>query len=139
MPNPTNTVVTLLVNTATINQNNKNSKVTFSDNQGDPAENPGNPNVYYSSVNVGAQISWIGQSENGTDTVQITSVSQKTTDGGSDILQSIGNPNNGQVTAIARSVYVSGDENYNVSFTINNNTSNPYTIDPKIRMKEGAK
>ena len=68
LPN-VDTLVTLTVDTATINQNNKNSKVDFTDNQGDPAENPGQPNNYVSSVNKGARITWSATSKNDTDRV----------------------------------------------------------------------
>lgn len=134
LPN-VDTSVTLTVDTATINQNNKNSKVDFTDNQGDPSENPGQPTNYVSSVNKGARITWTATSKNGTDTVNITGVSKKSIGGGSDILQSIGAPTDGQITAQVKNVQVTGDENYNISFNvIRNGVTSPYTIDPKLKM-----
>lgn len=133
LPN-VDTSVILTVDTNTINQNNKNSKVDFTDNQGDPAENPGQPNNYVSSVNKGARITWSATSKNGTDTVNITDVSKKSVGGGSDILQSIGAPTNGQITALVKNVQVTGYESYNITFNINGDTSNPFTIDPKLQM-----
>lgn len=132
----TNTLVTLTVDTTTINQSNKNSKVTFSDNQGDPGETPGQPRNYESSVNKGAQITWKGEAANDTDTVNITVVSKKTSGGGSSILVTpIGPPTSGQVTANVINSQVTGDENYNVTFdVIRNNVTTGYSIDPKLKM-----
>jgi len=134
MTKPTNTLVTLTVDTSTINETNKNDKVTFTDDQSDPAENPGHPDQYVSTVNKNAWITWKGVSDNGTDTVNISKVEQKTTGGGSDILVvPIGNPNDGEVKARVKNSQVTGDECYNVKFNINGSTTE-YCIDPKLRM-----
>lgn len=139
MANPRNTNVLLSVNTQSINQQNKKNMVVFSDDRSDPAENPGHPETYVSTVNRNMRVSWSGltSSPNSTDTVSITDVSKKTNGGGSDILQdtSFGDPNgDGIVTGQVKDEDVTGDENYNITFIINGNTTDPFTIDPKLQM-----
>jgi len=135
MPKPTNTIITLIVETTTINQGNKKSMVNFSDNQCDTDEVPGQPGTYLSTVNKNSNVTWIGFPSSGSDIINITNVSKKSTNGGSDILKSIG-PKKGSpqtVTAKVKNKDVSGNESYEVSFNINGNES--YTIDPLLKMR----
>ncbi len=134
---PTDTVVTLTVNTTGITETNRNDMVTFSDNQSDPAENPGHPETYLSTVNKGAKITWVGASVNGTDVINITSVVKKQ-NGGADILKSIGGPLKGSdgkdtVTAVVTGQPQTGEETYTVSFNINGGTT-VYPMDPRLKM-----
>ena len=128
---PTNTEITLTVDTANINESNKNLMVTFTDNQGD-TEIPGQPGKFESVVNKNATVTWKGVAKAG-GAVSISSVSKKLgSDGGADILQDIGPPNDGIITARVKNIQVAGDEFYNISFLVGSTT---YTIDPKLRMK----
>lgn len=128
---PTNTIITLTVDTANINETNKNLMITFTDDQGD-TETPGQPGQFESVVNKNSTITWKGVAKNGTDTISITDVSKKTTGGGSDILQEIGNPKDGIVTARVKNQQVTGDEFYNISLDVSGTV---YTIDPRLKMR----
>lgn len=143
MANPNNTEVYLTVDTAHITEANKNDKVTFTDNQTDPAdpdpaETPGSPSTYVSSVKRGSQISWSAVAENGTTIVSITSVTKKA-DSPVDILQEIGNPNDGVVTAVVNGsppVPATAEETYSVSFSFTGtNGLESFTIDPRLKMR----
>lgn len=144
MANPNNTEVYLSVDTAAITESNKDEKVTFSDNQTDPAdpdppETPGSPSTYVSSVHRGAQISWSASAQNGSTTVSVTAVTKKG-DSPADILQSIGNPNDGVVTARVKGSPPNpptAEETYSVSFSFTGTDGKPksFTVDPRLKMK----
>ncbi|TCK69316.1 hypothetical protein DFQ05_0837 [Winogradskyella wandonensis] len=137
---PGNTVITLTVDTDNIQPNEQSIKdnVVFTDNQSDPAENPGHPEIYVSTVIKGSTCTWQGASKNGRDTINITVVAKKSLDGGADILEEItlGDPiNEPKVIAKVKNKDIKGPESYFVTFIINKNASQPYTVDPKLQMK----
>lgn len=137
---PADTIITLTVTTdgITTDPTNINNHVVFTDNQSDPAENPGHPDTYVSTVNKGRSCEWQGVAANGTDEINIASVVKKSPSG-KDILNTpippgLQNPNGGnKLTARVRGNYISGNEPYTVSFTINDNPT-LYPVDPKIKM-----
>jgi len=144
---PGNTVITLTVTTEglTTDPTNINNHVKFTDNQSDPAENPGHPDTYVSTVNVSTAqkpitCQWQGVAANGTDEINIISVVKKSPSG-KDILKTpippgLQDPRKGRgklLTAKIRGNYIDGTEPYTVSFTINDN-STVYPVDPKIKM-----
>jgi len=138
------TVVTLTVDTKNISQSNKNSSVVFTDNRSDPAENPGDPKDYVSTVDLGKNITWSGvpdpNASNPGDSVQVIFVLKKPgSSGGADILKQNYNPGTTisgitTVTANIKDKNQTGIESYYVIFTVNNDTGNPYIIDPQIKM-----
>lgn len=135
---PADTVITLTVDTDNIQPNEQSIKdnVVFSDNQSDPAENPGHPDKYVSTVNKGKTCTWQGVAKNKRDTVNITVVAKKP-NGGADILSEItlGDPiSDPKVTSTVKSTAVSGDESYSVTFIINKNPTPAYTVDPRLKM-----
>ncbi|WP_179007033.1 hypothetical protein [Winogradskyella forsetii] len=137
---PGNTVITLTVDTENIKPNEQSIKdnVVFTDNQSDPAENPGHPDAYVSTVIKGSSCTWQGVAKNGRDTINITDVAKKPVGGGADILEEIalGDPfDDPKVTAKVKNKAITGPESYNVTFMINKNESQVYTIDPKLKMK----
>jgi hypothetical protein len=137
---PHKTVITLTVDTENLiaDPANKNKYVTFSDNQGDAAETPGDPGDYESTVIKGLTCEWQGVAVNNRDKVNITDVSKKTEGGGADILEEIalGDPfDEPKVIAKIKNKDIDGFEYYNVTFMINKNESLVYTIDPRIKMK----
>lgn len=138
---PGNTVITLSVDTVGLiaNPGNINNLVVFSDNQSDPAENPGHPEAYLSTVNKGSTCQWQGVATNTTDIINIMSIIKKDS-GGSDILNTpippgLQGPNGGgkTITAVVTGSAVTGDELYTVSFSINSDTT-VYTVDPRLQM-----
>lgn len=138
---PGNTVITLSVDTVGLiaNPGNINNLVVFSDNQSDPAENPGHPEAYLSTVNKGSTCQWQGVATNTTDIINILSIIKKDA-GGSDILNipippGLQGPNGGAktITAVVTGSAVTGDELYTVSFSINSDPT-VYKVDPKISM-----
>jgi hypothetical protein len=140
---PHKTVITLTVDTENLiaDPANKNKYVTFSDNQGDAAETPGEPGDYESTVIKGLTCEWQGVAVNKRDTVNITDVSKKAEGGGEDILEEItlGDPfDEPKVTAKIKNKDIDGFEYYNVTFMINKNESLVYTIDPRLKMKLGT-
>lgn len=135
MPDPT--TVLLSVNTANINQTNKNDQVVFSDNKGD-REDPGHPDTYTSPVKGGSSISWSAQDSSSNNyAVKITNI---TKEGGSEIIDLppiISDA--GSATAQVKSGIADGTtEEYYVFFQIYNEkgvgVGEPYRIDPKMRM-----
>lgn len=137
---PDKTVITLTVDTDKLisDPTNKKKYVTFSDNQGDDPETPGQPDKYVSTVNKGFSCEWQGVSVNKRDKVNITDVSKKSEGGGADILGEItlGDPfNDPKVTASVKDSDIKGFELYDVTFMINKNESLVYTIDPKLKMR----
>lgn len=141
---PGNTVITLTVDTDALISDPSNIKncVVFSDNQSDPAENPGHPETYVSTVIKGSSCTWQGVAKNGRDTINITDVAKKSVDGGADILEEIalGDPfDDPKVTAKVKNKDITGPESYNVTFMINKNESQVYTIDPRLKMRERTK
>lgn len=140
-PPPKPTIITLTVDTENIQPTKEsiNNNVVFTDNQGDPAETPGRPDLYVSTVDKGSTCTWQGVAKNGRDTVNITVVAKKSTDGGADILEEItlGDPiNDPDVVATVKNLDIDGTESYNVSFIINKNMSQVYTVDPKLQIKK---
>lgn len=138
---PGNTVITLTVDTENIKPNEQSIKdnVVFTDNQSDPAENPGHPETYVSTVIKGSTCTWQGVAKNGRDTVNITDVAKKTNGGGADILAEItlGSPiNDPKVVANVKNADISGTESYYVTFIINRNMSPSYTVDPKLQIRK---
>ena len=138
------TTVTLTVDTKNISQSNKNLSVVFTDNRSDPNEKKGDPKDYVSTVDLGKNITWSGapdpNSSSPGDTVQVIFVLKKPgSSGGADILKENYNPGTTQsgittVTAEIKGKNSTGTESYYVIFTVNNDNSNPYIIDPQIKM-----
>ena len=139
---PTPTVITLHVNTEKLisDPTNIDNYVVFTDNQGDDPETPGQPGNYVSTVNKGLSCEWQGVADNNIDKINFTDVSKKATGGGADILEEIalGDPfDDPKVTASVKNKDIKGFEFYNVTFMINKNESQVYTIDPRLKMKGG--
>lgn len=138
---PTNTIITLEVDTDALiaNPSDINNCVVFSDNQSDPAETPGRPDLYVSTVNQGATCTWQGVAKNKRDKINITVVAKKTKGGGADILEEItlGDPiNDPNVVAKVKNAKISGEECYNVTFIINKNTSQSFKVDPRLKINQ---
>lgn len=138
---PADTIITLTVDTDNIQNNEQSIKdnVVFSDNQSDPAENPGHPEKYVSTVNKGHKCTWQGAAKNKRDKVNITVVAKKPVDGGADILEEItlGDPiNDPKVIATVKNADIKEPECYNVSFIINDNKKQVYTVDPRLKIKQ---
>lgn len=133
------TYILLTIDTKTINQNNIDSKVVFSDDRSDPAENPGDPASFSSVVNKNMKVYWSGVAKDTTsgDVVNILGVYRKP-NGGAEILESIGkDPNkNGVVVGKVKNKTVSGFEYYSVEFEINQDTLMVFLVDPKLKMLE---
>lgn len=134
-----NTTITLTVDTTGINEENKNTKVVLSDDRGDTAEAPGQPNIYQSTVNAGKIVTWKGVSVNGTDIINITAVTKKS-DSPANVLKTINAPIKGSngsgdtISAVVVGNKQTGVETYTVSFDINGEAP-IYPIDPQLRMK----
>jgi hypothetical protein len=138
---PGNTVITLTVDVDALRTNpgNINNLVVFSDNQSDPAENPGHPEAYVSTVNKSSTCQWQGAAKNTTDIINILSIIKKDPSG-NDILNTPippglqGSGSGGKtITAIVRGNFINGDEPYTVSFSINSDPT-VYSVDPKLQM-----
>lgn len=127
-----NTIITMKVDTKNINEGNKNKHVTFSDNRGGSQPN-GQPENFLSKVSKNMKVVWEGESENGTDSVEIIEVARNAAKGGVEILEKPKNKGkDGKVEAKVKDYEVKGDEIYDIKFTINAGAS--FTIDPKLRM-----
>lgn len=127
------TVITVTVDTEKINQNNINQCVVFSDNREDPPQEPGDPENYVSTVDKNMNVIWEGVSENGTDSVEITNVDLKEKGDPKILKDSQISSTNGVIEAKVKDKYVSGEEAYNLTFTINKG-SDSFPVDPKLKM-----
>ncbi|GAB2777073.1 hypothetical protein [Salinimicrobium soli] len=117
------------VDTENLNQQNVETKVKFSDNNGDRQN--GTPENFVSKVYRDKKVTWSGSAKNGSsDEVVITNITRKE-DGGSEIWKKIDPKNDGTVEAKIKDKKVTGTENYDVHFTVNGVS---YTVDPKLQM-----
>lgn len=135
------TNVLLTVDTSNIIEANKNSCVVFTDDRGDGAETPGHPENYISTVDKDKYISWSGVASDAStgDVINITQVSKKSVNGGSDILKNDTNtPKSGEnfIKAKVKDKNVVGYESYNITFNINGDNNKTFTIDPKLQMSK---
>ena len=134
------THVHLTIDTRSINENNKNSMVIFSDDRSNPSENPGDPEQYVSLVDKNMKIYWSGQPADASSdkTIDILEVYRKP-EGGAEILEkTFRDPNkDGIVIGKVKNKNVTGFENYNIVFRINGDTIQTFTIDPKLKMTDG--
>ena len=141
---PHKTVITLTVDADNLiaDPENIDNYVTFSDNQGDPAETKGQPGNYVSTVIKGLTCEWQGVvADNKPGQINITDVSKKSEGGGADILEEIalGDPfDDPKVIAKVKNNDIKGFEYYNFTFMINKKESQDYTIDPRLTMREKA-
>lgn len=127
------TVITVTVDTEKINLQNIDQCVVFSDNRDDLPQQPGDPKNYVSTVDKNMKAIWEGVSENGTDSVQITDIDLKSSDDPKILKDSHISSTNGIVEAKIKDKYESGEEAYNLTFTINNGDTS-YPVDPKLKM-----
>jgi hypothetical protein len=131
------TYVLLTIDTKTINENNVDSKVVFSDDRSDPATNPGNPKTFTSIVDKNMKIYWSGvaKDEDSNETIDIIAIYRKP-EGGAEILEStFRDPNkDGIVIGKVKNKKVNGLEYYIVVFRINGETPRTFAVDPKLQM-----
>ncbi|MGB5244880.1 MAG: hypothetical protein WBN19_01450 [Lutimonas sp.] len=140
------TIITLTVATALINNNNVDQQVIFSDDQGDGQSSPGNSKNYTSKVNKGKKVTWTatlntesGKSNSG-DSVTMVAILKKVNGlGGDDILEKDcyyvdGTDVQGKVKSNAKD---DETENYLAVFTVTTGSpavSTTYIIDPRIKV-----
>ena len=133
-----NTKVILTVNTETI-ATDKSYKyadsVRFSDNRGDK---PGNGNKFDSKIDKGGKITWEGRpfsdpwdSKFASDSVEIIEVKHTY---GAHLLVNDTYTGTKKVVGDVKSgsQCPDGMQWYSITFTVNGDASNPYTIDPKM-------
>ncbi len=131
------THILLTVDTKTINENNINSKVVFSDDRSDPTTNPGNPETFTSIVDKNMKVYWsaVPKDANSTDTVDVLSIYRKP-EGGAEILEAtFKDPNkDGIIIGKIKNKKVNGLELYSVLIRINGDTIKTFLVDPKLQM-----
>ncbi|OMP29845.1 MULTISPECIES: hypothetical protein [Mangrovimonas] len=135
------TKVYLTVDTSKINLGNVNFTAIFSDNRDDVSYPAGVPSKFISKVDKNKSVTWEGLPKypDSGDTVQIILVARKPGDsGGAKILKKsiIEVDSLGNVSGKIHDSDIEGEENYYVVFTVNNDTSNPYVLDPKLKMTD---
>lgn len=131
------TNVLLTIDTKTINENNVDSKVVFSDDRSDPISNPGNPSTFTSLVDRNMKVFWSGvpKDADSEETIDIIAIYRKP-QGGAEILEStFRDPNkDGIVVGKVKNKKVQGLEYYSVVFRINGETPRTFVVDPKLQM-----
>jgi len=131
------THILLTVDTKTINENNINSKVVFSDDRSDPTSNPGNPKTFTSRVDKNMKVYWsaVPKDLNSTETVDVLAIYRKP-ESSAEILEStFKDPNkDGIIIGKIKNKNVSGLELYSVLIRINGDTIKTYLVDPKLEM-----
>ena len=136
--------ITLSVNTGDLKsdrngQQNIKNYISFSDTLGDSDDTKGDPTTFDTIVNSNAEIVWHAQSGDGVDSVHITDIFINTgqpdpfstapkelTDGSEDYY------------AVAKDVDETGNitSEYSISFYINGDSGNKYTVDPKLQIRK---
>lgn len=134
MGNKKDTLITVTVDTENINNGNIDECVTFSDDRNDTPQKPGKPGDYVSTVDKDKNVTWVGVSVNGTDTVSISTVNRKKSGGGAEIMKHADNSSkgDGKVEAKIKDKHVTGEELYDLTFQINGDVT--YPVDPKLKM-----
>ncbi|GAB4164189.1 MAG: hypothetical protein Tsb0033_25320 [Winogradskyella sp.] len=84
--NPKDTNITITVDTNGINDQNKNQKVIFSDDLGDPQQPPGHPEQYTSTVYKDQKITWTAYARNGQTPITIENIKK---DGGKVLMKDL--------------------------------------------------
>lgn len=132
------TTITVSVNTALINENNKNIQTIMYDDQGGSSTS-GNHANYVSLIDIDKKAIWVGQvqnaNQNPNDRVYVTMIKKKDITGNKSLLKKDMYTGSGRVEAKVRKNYEAGDEAYDITFTVvRNGQATVYTIDPKLRM-----
>ncbi len=145
------TIITLNVDTVGVATDsgspgfNIDNYVIFSDSNSD-VESSGDPADYVTSVDKGAEVTWIGAvqdiTNNPQDYVIVTAITKKPGANNKDILTGNGTGTT-HVDGMAKGSFVSGQEEYTVSFTMVHVTNDQApglawtgTIDPKLQMNQ---
>ncbi len=131
------THILLTVDTETINQNNIDAKVVFSDDRSTPSENPGDPKTFISIVDKNKKVYWsaVPKDPNSGLSIDVLAIFRKE-DGGAEIMEDIyiEEGKKGVVVAKIKNKKVLGLENYSVVFRINEDTPRTFVVDPKLEM-----
>lgn len=134
------TNILLTVDTKTINQNNIDSKVVFSDDRSDPTTNPGDPKTFTSIVDKNMKVYWsaVPKDATSTETVDVLAIYRKP-EGGAEILETTyKDPNkDGIIIGKIKNKKVNGLEEYSVLIRINGDTLKTFMVDPKLEMGGG--
>ncbi len=132
------THILLTVDTETINQNNIDAKVVFSDDRSDPIENPGDPKTFISKVDKNKKVFWSAVPKDPIIdlSIDVLAIFRKE-DGGAEIMEDvyIEEGRKGVVVAKIKNKKVFGLENYSVVFRINEDNPRTFVVDPKLEMK----
>ena len=142
------TTVTITIDTGSVNQSNKNTKITFTDDRSDAAENPGDPANYISTVSSGRKLTFQAVVKDPStfpdDRVEVKKVTKKTTGGGEAILKNDSyDDTNGVVVCHVRDNKIPGTEQYTVKVKVVTSrgsgngrvmTPSEYDVDPKLQM-----
>lgn len=133
------TVIYVTVDTKNISEGDVDQHVEFSDDRNDPEQEPGKPQDYVSTINPGKKVYWRGVAKDpkSGDTIEITEVETKNTDGEWKLLVSVG-PEQGNSKAREGRIkgkFIKGQESYSVKFRINEGSGNEYMVDPKLQME----
>lgn len=147
------TNITVTIDTKNITINNLESTVIFKDDRGgnEGSENPPNSSNYFSYVDKGKNVVWIGivnpDSHDPGDSVTLLCVFINPNNKGGDLLKKDAYiADNGSIPATVKENPTKKDdkypdENYYLVFMVNKaNETNPhkiYTIDPKLRIQSG--
>lgn len=129
--------VLLTIDTETINENNLNTTVVFSNVGESEQGSSGNPSNFLTTVYKKMKISWKGvpKDQNSTAIIEITDVERKL-DGGAKLLRfGTKEYKNKALEMKIKGRYIEGIEYYNVKFKITEGDSvREFEIDPKLEM-----
>ncbi|WMI70213.1 hypothetical protein [Mangrovimonas sp. YM274] len=138
--------VFLTVDTANINPGNVKLTAILSDNRNDSPEQPGDPTNFTTAVDRDKSVTWQGivkePTTNPNDSVQIILIARKPGDnGGAKFLKHgiLETEDMSTVSGKIRDKKKEKDEeneNYYIVFTVNYDFTNPYILDPKLKMTD---
>lgn len=130
------TSILVRVDIQNINSGDAENFVVFTDDNGNSTGHPGNGKNFTSKVEKDKWVFWSGKpkDENSGDRIQIIEVKRKPKNGGAEILDQIKVQPDGTVKGKIKNKDVTGEELYDLTFRINDESERTYTIDPKLRM-----
>ena len=135
-----NETITLTVNTSGITQSNFLSQVTFTDGDGDTLPPNTNATAFNTPLKGGASVTWSAQSSDGVDTIHLLSVAPNDTTTDFFAMGPTGPDDMGNWSARVKGSNPNNDIDceYTIKFYINGDSSNVFTIDPKLQISKAS-
>ena len=129
------TIITVIVDTENINQDNKNQMTEIVDNRGG-ASRGGRHREFTTNIDYDKWVVWDGRPMSNSDHyVNIIQIAKKSVGGGKTLLKKSVYNGETQVRAKARKKYEEGEELYDIHFdVVRGGSAERFVIDPKLKI-----